>query len=206
MTKYFGRTIDRTMEALQPVFTEAHNGEPFGRWLFHVARRKNQALGLFVQAFGERNQAPCGECEFSYRRSTSELMVDPNDPDSVQVVHVTWPFADCVSLPDILDGRCGNSIWTEKKGLNSWDRIPEGDLTHPGFPLKARGLFPVAEKRPLQMAKWRVGPVMDVDWDGAIAGQMERHRRYAQEAEKAERKRRRARDKRLAKKGPGGAK
>lgn len=42
--------------------------------------------------------------------------MDPNDPNDIEQVHVTWPFADCVSLPDILDGRCGNSIWLEKKG------------------------------------------------------------------------------------------
>ena len=122
--------------------------------------------------------------------------MDSRSPDDVQMVHVTWPFADCVSLPEILNGRCGNSIWSEKKGCNSWDRIPEDDVNHPGFPLKARGLLDVGEKRPLQMARWRVGPVMEPDWEGAIAGQMARHIVYRREAEKAEEKRRKARERR----------
>ena len=55
MKRFFIPTqIDRTLRALQPVFVEAHNGEPFGRWMFHLTRRKNRALALFVQAFGER--------------------------------------------------------------------------------------------------------------------------------------------------------
>ena len=54
MKRYFGPTVEQTMAALQPIFVAAHNGGPFGRWLFHIPRRKNQAQALLVQAFGER--------------------------------------------------------------------------------------------------------------------------------------------------------
>ena len=142
---------------------------------------------------------PCGECESSYRRSTSELVRDPGDPESAEPVHVTWPFADCVSLPDVLNGRCGNSIWSEKKGKNSWDRIPQGDTKHPAYHLKARGLLPLKDKRPLALQAWAVGQRIVLDWDSAIAEQMARYMRYRGEAEKAKEKRRKARERRQRK-------
>ncbi|KAK4131256.1 hypothetical protein BT67DRAFT_436404 [Trichocladium antarcticum] len=55
----------------------------------------------------------------------------PGTGDQVRF-QTMWPFYGCVSVPEVLNGKCGNCLWSGKEC--SWESVNEG---YPAYSLKA---------------------------------------------------------------------
>lgn len=53
-TRSFDSAPDVYAQRVRPVFVEAHNGLPLGRWFHDLCGRRNRVTALFIQAFGDR--------------------------------------------------------------------------------------------------------------------------------------------------------
>ncbi|ORY61806.1 uncharacterized protein BCR38DRAFT_495710 [Pseudomassariella vexata] len=105
------------LKDLGPVFTEAWNGGPLGKYLSLMVSRPLRLP----------NTNPCEGCVGKYQRSS--VMLEGGDDR----IHLMWPFFGCKSIPGYKGGSCGNCLWQQDKPC-CYATINKGDY---GFDWKA---------------------------------------------------------------------
>ncbi|EPE03616.1 hypothetical protein F503_01874 [Ophiostoma piceae UAMH 11346] len=89
----------------RPVYIKKLNGGPLGTYAGTLASSPRTIPGLFIQVYGHRNAVPCQHCEQNYRRYVR------TDDYGEAIAHVMTPFFECVSLPGLNKGCCGNCLF-----------------------------------------------------------------------------------------------